>query len=109
MGFAASSTPHRYGAYSYQGTDAPDVSESGRSQNNVFFNNTISGGGEAVKIKESDGTAFVDNVFVNATAIRFENATEVLMQGNLGLNYVERKVSGACFDVDSDSGFLPKC
>lgn len=101
---------HRYGVYSYQGSDLPDVSTTGRSQDNLFSENQITGGEETIKLKESDGTAFIDNTFDNVTTIRFDNTTEVLMKGNTGLEYVEIKViNGACFDDDSDSEFEPEC
>lgn len=100
----------RYNFYTYQGTDAPDVADSGRSQNNVFKYNIVHGGDETIKLKESDGTVFQENMFFSATVIRFDNATEVLMVGNTGLDDAELKVdNGACFDDDSDVGFEPIC
>ena len=61
------------------------------------------GGAESLKIKEADGTRFIKNTFVNATTIRFDNATETLMSGNTGLDDVELKViNGACFDGNSN-------
>lgn len=84
--------------------------ESGRSQNNVFIENEISGGDESIKLKQSDGTVFKDNNFSDTETIRFDDATEVLMKGNSGLSGVELKVTnGACFDEDSDDDFEPTC
>lgn len=100
----------KYGVYSYEGSDLPYVSATGRSQDNVFSGNQISGGLETIKLKESDGTAFIDNTFDAVTTIRFNDSTEVLMMGNTGLEYVDVKVNnGACFDDDSDSEFEPTC
>lgn len=100
----------RYNLYTYEGSDAPDVVDSGRSQNNQFVENEVSGGQETIKLKESDGTVFQDNDFSDATTIRFDDATEVLMVGNKGLDDAELKVAnGGCFDGDSDEGFEPTC
>lgn len=86
------------------------MADSGRSQNNTFLNNTVSGGRESIKLKEADGTTFQENIFINVTTIRFDNATETLMLANTGLQDVELKVvDGACFDEGSDSGFEPTC
>ncbi|CAM9816491.1 unnamed protein product [Ectocarpus sp. 6 AP-2014] len=105
-----------YNAYSYLGTDEPDVVSSGRSQNNVFSQNSFSGAEETIKIKEADGTQFFDNIFevgdADGLVVRFDNATENFMQGNTGLEdgEFELKVDNdACFDGDSDSGYEPVC
>lgn len=100
----------RYNFFTYEGSDEPDVVDSGRSQDNVFRNNEVSGGDESIKLKESDGTVFQDNDFSDTDTIRFDDATEVLMVGNSGLDDVELKVANdACFDEDSDDGFEPTC
>ncbi|CAM9942410.1 unnamed protein product [Ascophyllum nodosum] len=102
----------KYNVYTYEGSDDPDVVESGRPQNNVFSGNLIVGADEAIKLKESDDMQFLDNVFVNTTTLRFNDSTGVVMIGNSGLDLdeVELKVSnGACFDGSSDSGFEPVC
>ena len=84
--------------------------DSGRSQDNIFKENTFVGGDESLKIKEADGTQFIDNTFEDATTIRFDDATEILMSGNTGLDDVEVKVAnGACFDEDSDGDYSPTC
>ena len=84
--------------------------DSGRSQDNIFQENTISGGLESIKLKEADGTQFIDNTFENVTTIRFDDVTETLMSGNTGLDDVELKVAnGACFDEASDDDFTPTC
>lgn len=97
----------RYNAYSYLGSDLPETVESGRSQNNVFSQNTLVGAEESVKIKEADGTQFLDNHFEDASVLRFENATMNLVQGNTGLDLeggVELNVANdACFDGDLDA------
>lgn len=100
----------RYNFFTYEGSDDPDVADSGRSQNNVFIENEISGGDESIKLKDSDGTVFEDNDFSDTETIRFDDSTEVLMKGNSGLSGVELKVTnGACFDDDSDEEFEPTC
>ncbi|CAN0426203.1 unnamed protein product, partial [Ectocarpus sp. 12 AP-2014] len=65
-----------YNAYSYLGSDEPDVLSSGRSQNNVFSQNSFSGAEETIKIKEADGTQFLDNTFevgdADGLVVRFD-------------------------------------
>ena len=67
--------------------------DSGRSQDNIFQDNTIIGGLESIKIKEADGTQFIDNKFEDATTIRFDDATGTIMSGNTGLDDVTLKVN----------------
>ena len=98
----------RYNAYSYLGSDAPDVVESGRSQDSVFQENTIIGGIETLKIMDADGTQFFGDSFEDAVTIRFDDATRTVMSGNTGLNGTKLKVqNGASFDGKSDFGFKP--
>ncbi|CAN0523061.1 unnamed protein product, partial [Scytosiphon promiscuus] len=98
----------RYNTYTYLGSDAPDVADSGRSQDNVFQENTIVGGLESIKLMDSDGTQFIDNVFEDAKTIRVTDARNTLMSGNTGLNNSKLKVAnGASFDARSDSGYEP--
>lgn len=100
--------PLRYNTYSYLGSDAPDVVMSGRSQDNIFRDNTLIGGKESLKITTADGTQFIDNAFHEALTIRFDNATKTTMSGNTGLTGVKLKVAnGASFDEKSDYGFEP--
>ncbi|CAM9855811.1 unnamed protein product, partial [Laminaria digitata] len=100
----------KYNTYTYLGSDAPDVVDSGRSQGNIFQENTIIGGLESIKIKEADGTQFIDNKFEDATTIRFDDATGTIMTGNTGLDDAELKVTnGSCFDESSDSEYTPTC
>ena len=100
----------RYNTFTYFGSDAPDVVDSGRSQGNIFQNNTISGGLESVKIKEADGTQFINNTFDRARMIRFDDSTETLMSGNTGLDDAVVKVDNdACFDEASDDAYEPTC
>lgn len=78
--------------------------------NNVFSENTITGGAETITLTASGGTEFIDNTFKRATAVRFDDATETVMSGNTGLDNVKLKVAnGACFDEVSDPGFTPIC
>ena len=98
----------RHNAYSYLGSDAPDVVESGRSQDSCFQENTIIGGIETLKIMDADGTQFVGDSFEDAVTIRFDDATRTVMSGNTGLNGTKLKVqNGASFDRKSDFGFEP--
>lgn len=100
----------RYNAYTYLGSDLPDVVDSGRSNNNKYIDNVISGGLETIKLKESDDMIFEDNEFTDAVTIRFDDATGMIMTGNTGLDGVTLKVAnGACFDASSDSDFTPVC
>ena len=98
----------RHNAYSYLGSDAPDVVESGRSQDSFFQENTIIGGIETLKIMDADGTQFFGDSFEDAVTIRFDDATRTVMSGNTGLNGTKLKVqNGASFDRKSDFGFEP--
>lgn len=106
----SASSRNRYNFFTYLGSDAPDVVASGRSQDNKFISNFVRGGLETIKLKESDGTTFQDNEFVDAITIRFDNATEMRILGNKGLDDAELKVvNGACFDNDSDDRYTPNC
>lgn len=101
---------HRYNAYTYLGSDSPDVVDSGRSNNNKYIDNVISGGLETIKLKESDKMIFEDNEFTDAVTIRFDDATGIIMIGNTGLDGATLKVAhGACFNASSDSDFTPVC
>ena len=98
----------RYNAYSYLGSDAPDVVESGRSQNDLFQDNKIVGSLETLKIMDADGTQFIGNSFEHARTIRFNDATRTVMSGNTGLQDTELKVNnGSSFDEKSDYGYEP--
>lgn len=100
----------RYNVFSYLGSDGPDVVDSGRPKDNIFQDNTFKGGLESIKIKEADGTQFIDNKFEDAEVLRFDDATDTLMEGNSGLSDMELKVrNSACFDEDSDNDFEPIC
>lgn len=81
---------------------------SGRSQDNIFRDNTLIGGKESLKIMTADGTQFLDNTFEQALTIRFDNATKTTMSGNTGLTNAKLKVAnGASFDERSDLGYEP--
>eukprot|EP00904_Undaria_pinnatifida_P005807 jgi/Undpi1/2356/HiC_scaffold_13.g05739.m1 len=100
----------KYNTYSYLGSDLPDTVESGRSQDNIFQENTIIGGLESIKIKEADGTQFIDNTFEDVTTIRFDDAEGTVVSGNTGLDDAELKVNnGACFSEASDAAYTPTC
>lgn len=84
--------------------------DSGRPQNNVFSDNTITGGDESIKLTVADGTEFIDNTFEGVTALRFDDSKGTVMSGNTGVNNVELRISnGACFGKISDAGFTPVC
>lgn len=99
----------RYNVYTYMGSDLPDVAATGRPLNNKFVGNTMTGAVETLKLKESDGTLFEDNMFTDATVLRLEDATAIMM-GNKGLGNTHLKATdGACYDPSSDPGFTPTC
>lgn len=86
------------------------MTDSGRSQDNVFSDNTVTGSDETIKLTVADGTEFIDNTFKSAKLMRFEDAEGTVMSGNTGLNSASLKVSnGACFDKKSGSRFKPVC
>lgn len=86
------------------------MADSGRSQDNVFSHNTITGGDETIKLTVADGTEFIENTFKSAKLMRFDDAEGTVMSGNTGLDNASLKVSnGACFDKKSDSRFKPVC
>ena len=98
----------RYNAYSYLGSDAPDVVESGQSKDNCFQENTIIGGIETLKIMDADGTEFIGNSFEDAVTIHFDDSTRTVMLGNTGLNDARLKLhNGASFDRQSEYGLEP--
>lgn len=100
----------RYNVYTYEGSDDPWVADSGRSQDNIFSDNTISGGQESIKLSMADGTEFIDNTFKSAKTVRFEDCEGTLMSGNTGLDKVSLKVSdGSCFNKKSDRDYKPVC
>lgn len=70
----------------------------------------MSGGAEAIKLKEADGMVFDSNAFSgNDLVVRFVNSTEVVVTGNTGLGSVELKVVDACFSPESDEEYAPTC
>ena len=82
--------------------------DSGRSQDNVFRENNLIGSLESIKLLDADGTQFIDNIFEDATTLRFNDARKTLMSGNIGLDETKLKVAnGATFDARSDDGFEP--
>lgn len=96
----------RYALYTYQGSDGPDVQPTGRSQDNIFDSNTIIGGPQAIKFKESDGSIVTNNVFSDPGRIEFNDTTGNVVTGNIGLDEAtEVKVTEpACFaETDEDS------
>lgn len=100
---------HRYALYTYEGTDAPDVVNSGYSQDNIFQGNTIIDSAEAMKFKESDGNQIINNLFVDATSIQFANSSQSYVYNNTGLEDAELSVDNACFAEGSDAQFEPIC
>lgn len=96
--------------FTYEGTDAPWVVGSGRPQDNAFWNNTIIGGRESIKLTVADGTRFINNTFEGVKVLRFEDSMETLMLGNTGLEGIELKVNdGSCFNRTSDAVYGPIC
>lgn len=100
----------RYNVYSYLGSDAPWVVESGRAKDNIIIGNTISGGPESIKLGSADGTEFINNSFESPAKIKFQDSTRTVVSGNTGLDGVQLRVTqGACFDRSSDVAFTPVC
>lgn len=93
--------PHRYALYTYLGSDPPDVTETGgRSQDNVYDSNTIMGGPQAIKFKESDGSVVTGNTFSDPGTVEWSNSTRNVVTDNIGLaDADEFKINEpACFD-----------
>ncbi|CAM9370594.1 unnamed protein product, partial [Hapterophycus canaliculatus] len=80
------SNTSKYAIYTYQGSDLPDVQVTGRSQDNVFDSNTVMGGPQAIKLKQSDGTHITNNVFSEPGTIEFNSTTNNVITGNDGLD-----------------------
>eukprot|EP00904_Undaria_pinnatifida_P005755 jgi/Undpi1/2309/HiC_scaffold_13.g05693.m1 len=100
----------QYSVYLYGGNDVPETTSSSRPQYNKFEGNTITGGGESMRVADSDGTQFVDNTFVDAATTRFDDSADTLVSGNAGLEDIKIKVvNSACFDGKSDSDYTPTC
>lgn len=99
----------RYALYTYEGSDDPDVVDSGRAQNNIFDGNTVVGGPQSIKMKESDGTQIINNEFVDAVLVEWDDTTDNLVADNTGLDDVELDLSDACFAEGSDDRFEPLC
>ncbi|CAM9370073.1 unnamed protein product [Laminaria digitata] len=101
----------RYSVYTYRGSDAPWVVDSGRMQDNIITGNTIIGSvKETIKLGSADGTQFIDNTFEDATKVRFQDSTDTIMSGNTGLDGVELRITdGACFHGTADAAFAPVC
>ena len=100
----------RYNVFTYEGSDAPWVMDSGRLQDNTFSHNTIIGARESIELTVADGTAFVDNTFKNTKTIRFEDSMGTVMSGNTGLDRIKLKVTdGSCFNQRSDAAYNPIC
>lgn len=76
----------RYALYTYEGSDPPDVQLTGRSQDNVFDSNTVVGGPQAIKMKESDGSVVSNNVFTDPGLIEWSNTTGNVVTDNIGLD-----------------------
>ncbi|CAM9868495.1 unnamed protein product, partial [Laminaria digitata] len=101
-----------YNVFSYVGSDKPGVSDNGRNYDMVFRNNEFTGSAESIKIKETDGFQFYDNVFRNAKVVRFDETKDTVMSGNTGLDFKDvevKRLGGACFDGISDSSWTPTC
>ncbi|CAM9879543.1 unnamed protein product, partial [Sphacelaria rigidula] len=91
-----------YGFYTYEGSDLPEVMDTGRNQRNVFVNNIVRGGPQSIKFGKSDHTWVITNTFEDAKIIQFEDCTETWVTNNSGLDDVEVKVQeGSCFAPQS--------
>ncbi|CAN0067101.1 unnamed protein product [Ectocarpus sp. 6 AP-2014] len=97
----------QYAIYTYQGSDPAEVQPTGRSQDNIFDSNTVVGGPQAIKLKESDGTRITNNVFYEPGLVEFSNTTENVVTGNVGLEDATEVelVEPACF-AETDEASL---
>lgn len=96
--------PPRYALYTYEGSDPPDVQVTGRSQDNVFESNTVMGGPQAIKLKESDGSYMINNNFSDPGLVEWSNSTGNVVTGNIGLEDAEvLLVEPACFDSTDEA------
>lgn len=99
----------RYALYTYEGSDAPDTVDSGYPQRNVWINNTVEGGPQSIKFKQSDYNTLVNNVFTDPGVLQFNLSTQNEMINNEGLEDMELKVENSCFTEESDEEFQPRC
>ncbi|CAM9629201.1 unnamed protein product [Pylaiella littoralis] len=81
----------QYGLYTYQGSDAPDVSI-GRPSRNTFMANLINKCDIGVKIKEGDDNVFTDNTFVSTNTFEFPDSTNTFWEDN--------DLGGGCIEAD---------
>lgn len=86
--------------YTYKGSDGPDVEATGHPQDNLFESNTVIGGPQAVKFKESDGSQLINNVFSDPGTVEWSNSTGNVVMGNTGLDEATevKLVEPACFE-----------
>ncbi|CAM9179603.1 unnamed protein product [Pylaiella littoralis] len=97
----------QYALYTYEGSDAPDVQPTGYSQNNVWKANSITGGPQPMKFKESDGNQLIDNVFTNPGIMEFASTTDNVVTGNIGFDEAtEIKVSAPVCFISTDEASL---
>lgn len=70
------------GLYLYQGDDLPETTD-GRPKDNVFRNNTVSGNGRLIKVRDADRILFEDNVFSGTVSdIEIYDSTAIDIVGN---------------------------
>ncbi|CAN0056924.1 unnamed protein product [Pylaiella littoralis] len=87
-----------FGLYTYMGSDAPDVSDDGRPEKNLFEANTISNTEGGVKLKRSDSIVIFNNEFTGTVDLEFFDAQDTTWLGNT-------LPDGVCIDnISSDDG-----
>lgn len=70
------------GLYLYQGDDLPETTD-GRPKDNVFRNNTVSGNGRLLKVRDADRILFENNVFSGTVSdIEIYDSTAIDIVGN---------------------------
>lgn len=80
---------------------------SGYSQNSTYEGNTIIGGPQALKLKESDGSKLINNYFSEPGIIQWVNSTRNVVTGNMGLEDASKvSVNEACFDETDEESLV---
>lgn len=70
------------GLYLYKGEDPPETTD-GRPRDNVFRQNTVSGNGRLMKVRDADRIKFENNVFAGTSDIQIYDSTEIDITGNV--------------------------
>lgn len=80
--------PPRYNAYYNLATDAPDVVDCGRSQDNTFWEDQLNRNLERIKPLDADGPHFIEG----ATTICLKEARKTQISGNVSIDEAKLEV-----------------